>query len=44
MDSATATLVTKQLEAAAARIAHLKSSRGKTLELVELILTGGASK
>lgn len=33
--------VVKQMEVAAARVAHLKAPRGKTLAAVEAILTGG---
>lgn len=32
--------IIKQLEAAAARISHLKAPRGKTLAAVEAILSG----
>jgi hypothetical protein len=35
--------IVKQMEVAAARVAHLKSSRGKTLALVEKILKGSKS-
>lgn len=41
MDAATTKQVTETLKAAAERVAHLKSIRGKALAAVEAILTGG---